>query len=101
MHNEVRKLKRACGGRLDSGTTEQDLLQEGCISLLRAAEKFDVDVGVRFSTYATFWVRAAIKRAWSWRRVASHARPLRLSPCWPHVTARAISPRTRRTMPAP
>lgn len=29
VHHEINKLKRACGGRLDQGTTEQDLLQEG------------------------------------------------------------------------
>jgi len=59
----IGQLKRSCGGRLDQGTTEADLLQEGCISLLRAAERFDVSMGVRFGTYATFWVRAAIRRA--------------------------------------
>ena len=59
----VQQLKRSSGGRIDSGTTEQDLIQEGCISLLRAAERFDVSLGIRFSTYATFWVKAAIRHA--------------------------------------
>ena len=59
----IRLLKRSSGGRIDEGTTEADLLQEGCIALLHAAEGFDVSLGVRFGTYATFWVRAAIKRA--------------------------------------
>lgn len=59
----VQQLKRSSGGRLDSGITEADLVQEGCISLLRAAERFDVSMGVRFGTYATFWAKAAIKRA--------------------------------------
>ena len=59
----VKQLKRGSGGRLDQGTTEADLVQEGCIAILRAAERFDVSMGVRFSTYATFWVRAAIRRA--------------------------------------
>jgi len=57
----VQRLKWSSGGRLDVGTTEADLIQEGCIALLRAAERFDVEVGVRFSTYATFWVKAAIQ----------------------------------------
>jgi len=59
----VKLLKRSSGGRLDSGITEADIMQEGCIALLRAAEGFDFTMGVRFGTYATFWVRAAIKRA--------------------------------------
>ena len=59
----IYQLKRRSGGRIDSGTTEQDLLQEGLLSLLRAAQGFDVELGVRFSTYATFWIRAAIKQA--------------------------------------
>jgi RNA polymerase sigma factor (sigma-70 family) len=59
----IKALKRSSGGQLDAGITEHDLLQEGCISLLRAVERFDVSLGLRFSTYATFWIRAAIKRA--------------------------------------
>ena len=45
------------------GMTLSDLVSEGNLGLMRAVEEFDPDAGVRFSTYAAWWIKQAIKRA--------------------------------------
>jgi RNA polymerase primary sigma factor len=47
------------------GLTDADVVQEGILGLNRAAEKFDPDKDIRFSTYATLWIKQAIQRGLS------------------------------------
>ncbi len=47
----------------DKGLSLADLVQEGCIGLMRAVFRFDHNTGRRFSTYSSWWIRQAITRA--------------------------------------
>jgi RNA polymerase primary sigma factor len=50
-------------GYAGKGLPLEDLISEGNLGLMRAAEGFDPAVGARFSTYATYWVRQSIQKA--------------------------------------
>jgi RNA polymerase primary sigma factor len=48
---------------MNQGLAFPDLMQEGNVGLMKAAEKFDCRMGYRFSTYAAWWIKQAIRRA--------------------------------------
>jgi RNA polymerase primary sigma factor len=67
--NIAKKSRRFAGHILSL----EDLIQEGCMGLMRAVQKFDYRRGYRFSTYASYWIRQAI-----FRSVAEQGRSIRL-----------------------
>ena len=64
------------------GLSHEDRVQEGAVGLLRAAERFEPQRGLAFSTYARYWVRHCIGRA-----VATHAGPIRI----PHALRQRLA----------
>eukprot|EP00571_Detonula_confervacea_P017429 CAMPEP_0172301970 /NCGR_PEP_ID=MMETSP1058-20130122/3762_1 /TAXON_ID=83371 /ORGANISM="Detonula confervacea, Strain CCMP 353" /LENGTH=560 /DNA_ID=CAMNT_0013012293 /DNA_START=388 /DNA_END=2070 /DNA_ORIENTATION=- len=52
-------IRNGLGSEYNAG----DLMQDGTVALIRAAEKYEPDRGFRFSTYAMYWIRSAVKRS--------------------------------------
>lgn len=63
----------------DRGISLGDLIEEGNLGLIRAVDYFDPDRGVRFSTYAAWWIKQSIKRCY-WKTFNRCMSPLIWSP---------------------
>jgi RNA polymerase primary sigma factor len=59
----LRLVVNIARGYTNKGLSLQDLIEEGNLGLMRAVEGFDPNVGTRFSTYASYWIKQSIKRA--------------------------------------
>ena len=59
----LRLVVNIARGYTAKGLGLQDVIEEGNLGLLRAVEGFDPDMGTRFSTYASYWIKQSIKRA--------------------------------------
>jgi RNA polymerase primary sigma factor len=59
----LRLVVNIARGYVGKGLSLQDLIEEGNLGLLRAVEGFDPEMGTRFSTYASYWIKQSIKRA--------------------------------------
>ncbi|AXO37840.1 hypothetical protein MicB006_5582 [Micromonospora sp. B006] len=72
LHNR-RLVASVAGSFLGQGMESEDLDQHGVVGLMRAVERFDPTRGLKFSTYAVWWIRQAVTRA-----VANESRLIRL-----------------------
>lgn len=86
----LRLVVNIARGYTGKGLGLQDLIEEGNLGLLRAVEGFDPEVGTRFSTYASYWIKQSIKRALinSAKTIRIPAYMVELLSKWRRATAR-------------
>src|SRR5262249_9047380 len=90
VESNVRLVVWMAKKQMNRGLPLLDLVQEGNVGLMRAADKFDHRRGVRFNTYATWWIRQAINRA-----LSNHSRTIRI-PVHLVETHRKVGPTLQR-----
>jgi len=73
--SHLRLVVKLANGFRRYGLNQEDLISEGCVGLMQAIDRFDISKGFRLSTYAKWWIRAAmqehIMRSWSLVRIGT------------------------------
>ena len=73
--SHLRLVAKSAQGYRRYGLPIEDLISEGCVGMIEAIDRFDLDKGFRLATYAKWWIRAAmqeyIMRSWSMVRIGT------------------------------